>query len=331
MAVDERRSVLDGRDMHMKSENDVRALLDLYSDVPDALMTPGDLIRGHRRNASDSALLNFSPTPDYLPPGYYKSHGYENNFTSYLDTDLLTRASRDLDFHSSLLGDRMGSSLLHDYDGEGIFFTDCSAYNNKGKCIYIAEPPAPTRRRRSDGSIDLENLSYALDSYGRPVLCEYDLKERQFQRRKNPSKLKSALTLDDDLLTREEKAARIRAEIARRREQLINSELESRYARSLDDRDLYLENAAVYADDFDESYDDMLDDYEEEFYDPLDPSGVIHTARLRSGPAFISRSLDNGIDDYAMDEYGYAEDVHSRHAAHRGERHSLFSAGLRIC
>lgn len=167
------------------------------------------------------------------------------------------------------------------------------------------------RRRRSDGSIDLENLSYALDSYGRPVLCEYDMKDRKFQRRKHATKWKSSQGLDDDLLTREEKAARIRAEIARRREQLLNSELEARYPShgDLEDDDAYMDSGAGYLDDYEEPYGDMFE-YEDEFYDEQDAIGI-RGARLRSGP-YLSRSLDNGIDDYCLEEYPYEVDDRRR-------------------
>lgn len=118
-AVGERRSVLESRDMYRKSENDLRALFDLYSETPDALLPSSDMIRGHRRNASDSALLQFSPTPEYLPPGYYKSHGYDR-LTGYLDTDILTRPiPLETDYRSPVLADRlMGPSLIGDYDGK---------------------------------------------------------------------------------------------------------------------------------------------------------------------------------------------------------------------
>lgn len=114
-AVGERRSVLDGRNMQRRSENDLRALFDLYSDVPDTSFA-GQMVRGHRRNASDSALLQFSPTPDYLPPGCYKSHGYEQ-LASYLDADLATRPLMS-DYRSSALIDSLSPGLLNEYDGE---------------------------------------------------------------------------------------------------------------------------------------------------------------------------------------------------------------------
>lgn len=167
-----------------------------------------------------------------------------------------------------------------------------------------------SRRRRSEGSIDFENL-YALDSYGRPVLCEYDLKEHKFQRRRRPAGLKSMLPLSDDQLTREEKAARIRAEIARRREELINSELSTRYRHPIDERILYPEQE-VFPDDFEDAYDEYMD-YEEAAYDQRNPAGM-RPGHLRTGPAYLSRSLDTGFDEYAYDERAFVEDdFNARH------------------
>lgn len=93
-----------------------------------------------------------------------------------------------------------------------------------------------TARRRSEGSIDLESLSFALDPYGRPVLSnENDVRERKRSaaaRRRMTSRMRGYLSEDDDhhLLLNADKAARVRAEIARRRELLLNSELENRLA-----------------------------------------------------------------------------------------------------
>ena len=161
-------------------------------------------------------------------------------------------------------------------------------------------------RRRSDGSIDLGNLSYAMDSYGRPVLCEYDVNERKFLRRKSPSKLGSSV--DEDLLTREEKAARIRAEIARRRERLLNSESRARYPHSVDARDMYYEGVGDFVDDYDEAYEDEVLAVDDEFYDVEEPIGF-RSSRLRPAPAFLSRSLDNVMDDYAFAD-AYEQDAH---------------------
>lgn len=117
MAVGERRSVLDHRDSHRKSENDLRALFDLYSDVPDVLLPSSGVSLGHRRNASDSALLNYSPTPEFLPHDYYASHDYDHP-DSFLDHDLHTHpitGRSELDYRISDLPDH---SLMMDYDGE---------------------------------------------------------------------------------------------------------------------------------------------------------------------------------------------------------------------
>jgi len=66
-AVEGRRSALDT--LYPKSESDLLALYDIYNNVPDVLLS------SHRRNVSDSAL--FSPIHEDIPPGYYKSHGYD--------------------------------------------------------------------------------------------------------------------------------------------------------------------------------------------------------------------------------------------------------------
>jgi hypothetical protein len=74
-AVEGRRAYLDNRDIYPKSEGDLHALFDIYNNVPDILL-PSQFSRSHRRNVSDSAL--FSPIHEDLPPGYYKSHGFDS-------------------------------------------------------------------------------------------------------------------------------------------------------------------------------------------------------------------------------------------------------------
>lgn len=93
----------------------------------------------------------------------------------------------------------------------------------------------------------MESLSYALDPYGRPVLAENDLKDQRKRsaasRRRATSRMRGYLSEDDDNLLLSDKAARVRAEIARRRKALLNSELESRLAAQ---EAAELEEARVY-------------------------------------------------------------------------------------
>ena len=211
-------------------------------------------------------------------------------------------------------------------------------------------------RRRSDGSLDLDNLSYALDAYGRPVLCDSDPNER---RRKNKlkatAKMRNFMSVDDDQLTREEKAARIRAEIARRREQLINSEtqLMRPSSRSLDPNSghflpseaspsgYYDDDPAMLGRSTRESYypEDEYVDYEQDLmYDSrfLDP----RVARLQNA-AYLSRSLDTAFEEYDA----YEQEMYERERMmrlgliSRGERRSTgmeydyedFEPGIKEC
>lgn len=110
-AVEERRALMDGyvsspgistsksRSGHMKdaihrrSENDLQALFDIYSNVTDLNTNNNSLSRSGNRSRnytlSDSALARYSPLQDDLPPGYYKSHGYDAStipaYSSVLD------------------------------------------------------------------------------------------------------------------------------------------------------------------------------------------------------------------------------------------------------
>lgn len=80
-AVHERRMLLEMRerdkDLFRRPDSDLRALFDLYSNVPDVLLPSAALSsvsRLRRRNLSDSALAQYSPLLEDLPPGFYKSH-----------------------------------------------------------------------------------------------------------------------------------------------------------------------------------------------------------------------------------------------------------------
>ena len=79
--------------LHRKSENDLHALFDIYSNVADLTPPNNALSRSGNRSRnytlSDSALARYSPLQEDLPPGYYKSHGYDSStipaYTSVLD------------------------------------------------------------------------------------------------------------------------------------------------------------------------------------------------------------------------------------------------------
>lgn len=160
----------------------------------------------------------------------------------------------------------------------------------------------------------MDNLSYALDAYGRPVLCDSDPNERRRKSKlKATAKMRNFMSFDDDQLTREEKAARIRAEIARRREQLINSEtqllppssnldpgqdhfLSSRVSPSSyydDDPSMmgHHSRSPYYPED-EEAYIDYEQDlmYDSRFLDP-------RVARLQNA-AYLSRSLDTAFEEF---------------------------------
>lgn len=134
-------------------------------------------------------------------------------------------------------------------------------------------------------------------------------------------------SLDADHLTREEKAARIRAEIARRREQLLQSEPETRYFQALEESKIgnysdpeYYDHPAGTHDNFLLPEDDYLDYEEDLYYDPrayplLDP----RIAHLQPG-GYLSRSLDAGFDEYEQtyDGYFYPQQ-HQQHLMYRGE------------
>lgn len=112
---------------------------------------------------------------------------------------------------------------------------------------------------------------------------------------------------DDDRLTREEKAARIRAEIARRREQLNSDDRLLRPSSSLLDpsgldrvspSSFYDDDPSMTGHHGGEYYpeDEMYVDYERDLmYDSrfLDP----RIARLQNA-AYLSRSLDTAFEEY---------------------------------
>lgn len=151
-AVEERRALLDSRMagtsitpkprlnplkdpvLHRKSENDLHALFDIYSNVPDVVLPSNSLSRAGTRSRnytlSDSALAQYSPLQEDLPPGFYKSHGYDAAFTSVLDElDSIRRPYSSLAGPRSLRGSHalatgglghMDISLMDpDLDGNG--------------------------------------------------------------------------------------------------------------------------------------------------------------------------------------------------------------------
>ena len=81
-AVEERRILLEMKEREMadlcppSSDGDLKALFDLYSDVPDVLLPSAALSRNRIRNL-DSDFDSPLPPPQDLPPGYYKSHEFD--------------------------------------------------------------------------------------------------------------------------------------------------------------------------------------------------------------------------------------------------------------
>lgn len=82
-AVEERRMLLELKEREMadlcpSSDSELKALFDLYSDVPDVLLPSAALSSRNRRNILGGDLDLSSPFPpltgEELPPGYYKSH-----------------------------------------------------------------------------------------------------------------------------------------------------------------------------------------------------------------------------------------------------------------
>lgn len=80
-AVEERRMLLEMNEREIadlcpqSSDRDLRALFDLYSDVPDVLLPSAALSRNLRMRNMDPYD---SPLPaQELPPGYYKSHEFQ--------------------------------------------------------------------------------------------------------------------------------------------------------------------------------------------------------------------------------------------------------------
>lgn len=79
-AVEERRMLLEMNEREIadlcppSSDCDLRALFDLYSDVPDVLLPSAVLSRNLRMDPYGSPL---PPPTRELPPGYYKSHEFQ--------------------------------------------------------------------------------------------------------------------------------------------------------------------------------------------------------------------------------------------------------------
>lgn len=296
-----RRAALFDSHLYPRSESDLQALFDIYN-VPDVLVPSSSTFsRMHRRNASDSAL--FSPIQEDVPPGYYRSHGYDR----FLDRDL----RRPL----SSLGGALLDPLLRPHSrtsGVGLLAGLSSEYED------VLTDTLRYPRRRSEGSIDLDNLSYALDSYGRPVLCESDIKEslKSVRRKKRgvpstsvpiSSTSRKNFFVTDEHLTREEKAARIKAEIARRREQMINSELEA-----IEQEELLDMEGGFYEDEYGNIvYPEDLIEYEDELaYSDLRGRSRRGLRGLRSSAPYLSRSWDAAYDDAYYDDLTYDEELY---------------------
>lgn len=174
----------------------------------------------------------------------------------------------------------------------------------------------------------MENLSYALDSYGRPVLCETDLLHSNLTSGRPLSRTGQASRglkpfLSEEHLTREEKAARIRAEIARRKEQLINSEIEARLAEAAaEDAQLARDSQGPFYDvdgyPLEQGrYADEIIGYEG---DPLvyDPGQLGRRRRgLRARGPLMTRSFDAAYGDY-YDELAYEDELYYNQLRERG-------------
>lgn len=82
-AVEERRMLLEMNEREMadlcppSSDTDLKALFDLYSDVPDVLLPSAALSRNLRMRNMDPYASPLPPPTQELPPGYYKSHEFQ--------------------------------------------------------------------------------------------------------------------------------------------------------------------------------------------------------------------------------------------------------------
>ena len=107
-AVEERRMLLELKEREMadlcpSSDNDLKALFDLYSDVPDVLLPSAALSSRNRRNMLGADFDLSSPLPPLsgqeLPPGYYKSHEFDGSdpfsFASYQTRPVSSMAGTD--------------------------------------------------------------------------------------------------------------------------------------------------------------------------------------------------------------------------------------------
>ncbi|KAI1286698.1 Uncharacterized protein HDE_10739 [Halotydeus destructor] len=306
-AVHERSRLLGVRerdkDLYRKSESDLDALFDLYSNVPDVVLpTRSDRTsttsRPHSRYGSDSKLgHSYSPMDD-IPPGYYKS--YEEN------------ASRN---SSAILNDsrRSASSMakirqLAAMSGMSGLLRDLNDLDADGHRY----------RRRSEGSVDLNAMDYAMDPYGRNVPMGTPLRGRLLKAHTQETEGRgwnSSSLLDENIndnLTREEKAAKIRAEIARRRQKLVEGHLREMVRGGQSRTSGY---PAGYYGDQEGSMDNqqMADDYLDLAYMDEDRTRAVLSRQL--DPDYLDDYYDPAYGSYADQSmnaepfYGYARDT----------------------
>ncbi|RWS04370.1 mucin-17-like protein, partial [Dinothrombium tinctorium] len=237
--VQERKRLLDLRErdkkFYRRSETDLQALFDLYSNVPEVSLADkrGILSRkkySHRRNASDSKLAQFSPITEDIPPGMFKSYEYESlmpNRSLFRGVGQ-RRPMSSMGFEARYFD--VDSRYFNEVDG-GLRETLIPNFmeNNENDLFLSAAGEMHRKyRRKSEGSLDeVSALGFGIDPYGRSMRSHYydDVIERRkmynrgVPRSWHPSPYVSED--EDDQLTREEKAAKVRAEIARRRQHLL--------------------------------------------------------------------------------------------------------------
>ena len=130
-AVEERRMLLELKEREMadlcpSSDSDLKALFDLYSDVPDVLLPSAALSSRNRRNILGGDFDLSSPLPPLsgqeLPPGYYKSHEFDGSDPLSFASESYQREARPV---SSMAGtDSIRVAGLSSIGNEGQLFSD---------------------------------------------------------------------------------------------------------------------------------------------------------------------------------------------------------------
>lgn len=322
--VEERRRLLDLRDhdkdFYRRSESDLNALFDLYSSVPDVVL-PTTERPGHRRTRrynSDPRLVQYSPINEEIPPGYFKSYELETLRRSPGAGRHSPRRSPRRPT-SSMAGDDSvrvtGMSqlatlqnYLSDLDGNLRESQISHQLDSNDNDLFLTSEFDRKYRRRSEGSVDLnvsaDRLMYTTDPYGREVPYGQPLQGRlvrgtaKGQRSMRSSPHMFDIGSDRDVLTREEKAANVRAEIARRRQMLNESVAGAQYAED----ELLAQKFGQYG------VDPRVAEYyghpqgrPEQFeldYEQDDPNLAFVDPRHLHAQGMFSRSFDGGYDDY---------------------------------